>query len=274
MGKKLTKQSKLVGKHPSSGIFFDWLDCDDKECTSDKKHRALKNKGIDEQKLIDHLSDWIIEHHMSPNLKHRLDAKKKILSKHHFKEYAEQRIPFPVVSDKTRKGNLGEIILGEYLTASSGLEILVYKLRYNPNIEQSMKGDDMLLFNRDDIKSKIIMGEAKFRKTRSKQALMDIIGSLSDSNLPISLTFVSERLFDSGLEDLSNEIDELISDIHKNKTSIVYTGFYHSDSRISETIEKNLKSNNENLIIISYGEDDPEKLINKSFIKAMEKVVQ
>ena len=34
-----------------------------------------------------------------------------------------------------------------YICAASGTCLPVYRLRYNPNIEQSMKGDDVLAFD-------------------------------------------------------------------------------------------------------------------------------
>lgn len=270
---KKSAQSKLVGQHPGSGIFFDWFKCEDTPATDEKKHRKLTNKGLTNSVLVDHLSNWILEHHVSASRLDRIQRKKKILEKHKFKEYMDDRMPFPVKSATTQKGNLGEIILGEYLTASSGLELLVYKLQYNPNVEQSMKGDDILLFEKDDIQNKIIMGEAKFRATKSKQALDDIVSSLSSKNLPISLTFVCNRLEGMGEVDLADEIDTLISNLHKSKTPITYVGFYHSDIKVSETIENNLKSDNKNLVVISYGENNPAQLVKESFDEALKMIM-
>lgn len=268
-----SEQSKLIGEHPDSGIFFDWFECDDTPASDEKKHRKLTNKGLANSVLVEHLSNWILKHHASVSRLNRIKRKKEILEKHKFMGYMDERMPFPVKSEKTQKGNLGEIILGEYLTASSGSELLVYKLQYNPNVEQSMKGDDILLFNKEDIQNKVIMGEAKFRATKSKQALDDIVSSLSSKNLPISLTFVCDRLEEVGEVDLADEIDKLISNLHKSKTSITYVGFYHSDINVSKTIEKNLKSDNKNLVVLSYGENNPEQLVKDSFAEALKKIM-
>ena len=110
------------------------------------------------------------------------EKKKSILSKHDFKEYISKRMPFPIRNFTTQKGNLGEILLAEYLRSSSGLELLVYKLRFNPNVEQSMKGDDILLFDKSNIENKIIMGEAKYRTTPAKSVIDDIMDALSKDN--------------------------------------------------------------------------------------------
>ncbi len=269
----MTDQSKLIGEHPASGFFYDWCKVEDTSSTVTKKHRKLTDNGIDRDVLIEQLSNWIIKHHTAPIQIKRFKAKKAILKKHNFQQYVKDRMPFPIKADKTKKGNLGEIILAEYLTSTSGLELLIYKLRFNPNVEQSMKGDDILLFDKLDIKNKIIMGEAKFRTTKNKQALDDIVSSLSKINLPISLTFVSNRLSEIGEDDLADEVDDLISEVHSKKLPVTYVGFYHSEATVSTTIEKNLNSTNGNLVVVSYGEDNPMDLINQSFDKALEKIM-
>lgn len=268
-----TKQSQLIGEHPTSGVFFDWFEFEDTPATDEKKHRKLTNKGVANGTLVDYLSNCILRHHASPLQLARIERKKKILEKHNFTEYMDGKIPFPIKLATTQKGNLGEIILGEYLSESTGLELLVYKLHYNPNVEQSMKGDDILLFEKDDIQNKVIMGEAKFRTTKSKQALDDIVSSLSTKNLPISLTFVCNRLEEMGEIKLADEVDSLISNIYKSKTRITYVGFYHSDINVYKTVEKHLKSENENLVVISYGEDNPAQLVKDSFAKALKMIM-
>ncbi|GAA71332.1 Hachiman antiphage defense system protein HamA [Pseudoalteromonas sp. BSi20439] len=272
--KQLTAQSKLIGKHPQSGLFFDWFKCEDTPATAHKKHRKLTNKGISKATLIDHLSQWIVKHHVTEARLARIERKKQLLDKHGFANYMDGRVPFPVKSATTQKGNLGEIILAEYLTESSGLEILVYKLRYNPNVEQSMKGDDLLLFEKQNIQNKVIMGESKFRATKSKQALDDIVKSLSNKNLPISLTFVSDRLEEMGDVDLADEVDDLITNLHTKKTPVIYVGFYHSETSAYKTIEKHLNSSNSDLVIVSYGEDNPNQLIKDCFKEALKMVMK
>jgi len=268
----LSKQSELIGEHPNTGLFFNWCECEDTTSTSTKKHRKLTDKGIDRNVLIEQLADRIIKHHLSEFKIKIFERKKSILDKHNFNKYVQNRMPFPINEDKTEKGNLGEIILAEYLEASSGLEVLIYKLHHNPNIEQSMKGDDILLFDKNNIESKMIMGEAKYRATPDKAVIMDIIKSLSKDNLPISLSFVWEKLYELGEEDLSEKIDDLITKVHSNNMEIIYVGFLHSNKKVSTRIETHLNSDNENLVIISYGEDNPNNLITESFNRAIERI--
>lgn len=269
----MSKHSKLIGEHPKSGLFFNWCTHKDLFKESNEMHRKLVEKDVDEIDLIDHLADWIIEHHASPDKIERFKIKKAILKKHNFKQYIEKRMPFPVKNKNTQKGNLGEIILAEYLTSSSKLNLLIYKLRFNPNIEQSMKGDDVLLFNKKNIPNKIIVGESKFRKTPDSESIEDITYSLSEDKLPISLTFISDRLFEQGEKILSEQIDDLISKTHKGKIPIVYAGFLISSSTTYKQVAKHLKSSNKNLVFISLNLKKPEDLIKKSFRKANSKLM-
>jgi len=265
----------LIGKHPRSEIFFEWCKCQDTTTTT-KKHRNLKdrgiNRGINRSTLIEKISNWIIEHHTPPKQLERFEKKKLILNKHDFKEYVSKRMPFPIRNFTTQKGNLGEILLAEYLKSSSGLELLVYKLRFNPNVEQSMKGDDILLFDKNNIENKIIMGEAKYRTTPDKSVIEDIMDALSKDNLPISLSFVRDRLDELDEEEMAEQIDKLISDIYKKEIPIIYVGFLHSNHNVANTVETHLNTDNENLVVISYGEKNPEILIKESFDQAIKKI--
>ncbi len=275
-GKKvMSKQSELIGEHPTSGIFNEWCEFEDTIPTISKKHRKLSDKGINRTTLIEKLSNWIIEHHITQKQMERFNRKKSILKKHNeLKKYVEENMTIPMNNFSTQKGNLGEIILCEYLKVSSGLELLVYKLRFNPNIVQSMKGDDVLLFDKNNIKNKIIMGESKYRTTPNNSVVEDITKALSKDSLPISLPFIRDRLDDLGQNDIvADEIDELISEIHKKNIPIVYVGFLHSNHNVANTIETHLNTDNENLVVISYGEKKPENLIKESFDKAIEKIM-
>ncbi len=272
--KELDEITALIGNHPKSALFFDWCKCEDLASSMTKKHRKLSDKGINRDTLIEKLSDWIIEHHITAKQIERFNKKKSILKKHNeLTKYVEENMTIPINNFSTQKGNLGEIILCEYLKASSGLELLVYKLRFNPNIVQSMKGDDVLLFDKNNIKNKIIMGESKYRTTPNNIVVEDITKALSKDSLPISLPFVRDRLDELGQNDIADEIDDLISAVHKKNIPIVYAGFLHSNHNVANTIETHLNTDNENLVVISYGEKNPEVLIKESFDKAIEKIM-
>lgn len=58
------------------------------------------------------------------------------------------------------------------------MELPVYRLRYNTNPDQSMKDDDVLLFDLDSDPVRIIVGESKFRGIPDKQSVIDIVDGL------------------------------------------------------------------------------------------------
>ena len=61
--------------------------------------------------------------------------------------------------------------------------IKVYKLKYNPNVDQAIKGDDTLMVDlfeeNGNEKIKIYLGESKFRTTPQKNVVEDITKSLN-----------------------------------------------------------------------------------------------
>jgi len=51
--------------------------------------------------------------------------------------------------------------LAEYLSSTTDAQLPIYRLRYNTNPDQSMKGDDVLLFDLDAEPVRIIIGESR-----------------------------------------------------------------------------------------------------------------
>jgi hypothetical protein len=139
----------------------------------------------------------------------------------------------------TQKGNLAEIILAEYVEATSGIILPVYRLRYNPNVDQSMKGDDVLAFDLDADPVRIVIGEAKFRGASSGTAAKEIVDSLLRSykgGLPASLQFVADRLFEEGKTELGKKILGCALLFAQEKLQLNYVGLLLSDRRCAERI--------------------------------------
>ena len=137
-------QKDLIGNHPSlPNVFAKWLVSNDVAVTVTKSHRSLisqiPNNDID---LIDWLGRKIFEHHHSSD---RTDKLKENYTKLGYAKYAEQHRKLPRV-DKVKKGNATEILLIEYIQSSLNKQLYhAYKLRYNPNVDQAIKGDDTLM---------------------------------------------------------------------------------------------------------------------------------
>lgn len=269
-----TDQEKLIGIHKSEGdnIFTVWLNHEDMPTSHVKKHRQLIENVGNRGKIIEMLSTWIIEHHISEKKISRLKRRKEILDKHGYLQYLDKQSLLPK-SDTTQKGNATEILMAEYLKFSSELDLLVFRLRYNPNVDQSMKGDDVLLFNKKNLHHQIIVGESKFRSTPDKQSVLNIVNSFkAGDNIPISIPFVASIIEDNGDESLADNLESLNSELHKLKTNIINVGLLMSNENTSATVERHINSDNDQFVMISLSIENPADIITNSFTAAIEKL--
>lgn len=265
-------QAELIGNHPTlPNIFAKWLVSNDFAVTVTKSHRSLTPliESTDND-LIEWLGRKIFEHHHSD---YRIEKLKENYTKLGYDKYAEQHRKLPK-ADKTKKGNATEIVLTEYIESCINKKLIkVFKLKYNPNVDQAIKGDDTLMVDiiKDPVKDKIkiYLGEAKFRKIPSKTVVEDIAKSLSKNKRPLSYTFLVEELErDSKTKYLADILDAFIIDDIKGKSDLIYTGLLLSNTKTSSVVESHLSSDNSHMVLISIGIKDPEDLIDKAFEKA------
>lgn len=273
MEKILSEQSKIIGQHPESSFFSEWLKSIDEPIANKKKHRQLSEINGTREYAIEQISDWIVKHHVDDKKLKRLKKKRDhILTKHGFEEYVNNQNMLPT-ADKTQKGNGTEIILTEYLLETTGLHSLVYRLRYNPNVNQSMKGDDVLLLNKNNVFEKVLIGESKFRTAPSKSVIEEITKEFSkESRLPLSITFLAQKMSDFGNEDLAEHLEDLNATIHNGKIPIISVGFLLSNHNTASNVNRHLNSNNPNFVFISLGIKNPEEFIKECFNLAEEKI--
>lgn len=269
----MSLQKKLIGTHPvAPHIFNKWLKCDDIEPTDERCHRSLSHKvSYNEPELIEWLSERLIHHHYDD---HRIQKLKQKFTEIGFPEYAEQHRKLPR-ADKTKKGNATEIILIEYIESCQDKPLVkAYKLRYNPNVDQSIKGDDTLLVdlfqNQDgEDEIRVFLGESKFRKTPSKDVVNTISEALGKEKLPLSYSFLVDELNrQPETQDIADRLDKFLIKEIKDKGNICYAGFLLSTDKVDETVKTHLKSDNPDLVFISVGIDNPQELINEAFKRA------
>jgi hypothetical protein len=207
------------------------------------------------------LRKMIVVHHTSPEALRRaaeqLEAMKRL-------GVDTRGVPrrFPT-NPSTQKGNLAEIVLAEYVVATSGVALPVYRLRYNPNVDQSMKGDDVLAFDLDATPVRIIVGEAKFRGTSSPDAVTEIVGGLlrsHKSGIPVSLQFIADRLFETGQTDLGRRVEECATLFALGNLRIDYVGMLLSDTQTAARIDAATPKPPHRLAMISLGVPDPNSL--------------
>ncbi|MCO6490852.1 MAG: DUF1837 domain-containing protein [Phaeodactylibacter sp.] len=273
----MKKQEDLIGKHPEDPDFFSkWLSCEDKTPSKEKKHRCLKETELDDIRIeaIEWLSDQIVKHHVSENRLEAFKKKYEKLGKLGFKEYVEKKKLLPN-ADKVKKGNATEVLLTEYIKSSIRKPNLlhIYKFRYNPNVDQSIKGDDALLFDTDDEENIIVfLGEAKYRGRPDKDVVEDISKNLSKDKVPLSINYVCEKLWDEGKDDLAQLIEDLDIEMIKKGDQLICVGMFLSAENTERIVERNLESDNENMVFVSIGLPNPAELIKEAFNKANEKL--
>ncbi len=267
----MTKQIRLIGEHPdNTHPFGKWLAVNDLPDSDSKCHRELTESTAVDDDLIEWMARKIINHHYTQFRIDRLKEKYRSLG---FTKYAEQHRKLPI-ADKVKKGNATEVLLTDYIQTAQKKEFIkVFKLKYNPNVDQAIKGDDTLMVDlfeeNGNEKIKIYLGESKFRKTPSKAVIGDIAGSLSKDTLPLSYTFLVEEIAKTD-ESLARKLDDYIVQDIKDRGDLIYAGLLLSNTDTSEKVETHLSSDNPNLVFISVGIDEPEEFIKAVFEKAEE----
>lgn len=273
----------ILGKHCSKSDFFaEWLDCEDMAIHEDqpnKKHRKLTEIDGQREYAINQIAYWLIKHHYLEPKIDRLSRKKNIYEKYAFEKYIEENNILPT-ADKTQKGALGEILFTEYLISITDLVVSYYRLRFNGNMEQSLKGDDILFFDKGNISNKILLGESKYISNASstgKATIKDIVNNLQFGKLPLSLGQVEAELDKIGESSLADEISELLSILHENKNKIVYAGFLMGNKEVHppsadivHQVETHLSSNNPQFVLVSLGIINSVDIIKKAFERANE----
>ncbi|AXG72970.1 DUF1837 domain-containing protein [Flavobacterium arcticum] len=270
----MPRQEDLIGTHPTPpNIFGKWLASTDHPETDSQCHRSLSpTPDLSEDELIDWLADKIILHHYNDNKVERLKNKYGQLG---FAEYAENIRMIPNV-DKVRKGNMTEIILCEYVLSSTNKPLIkTFRFRYSTNVDQSMKGDDVLMVDYDNEANdiEVYLGEAKFRQTPTPQVVKDIAKALSTDTKPLSFTFLVDRLLESdATAEMGNRLDQFVVETVKQQGRITYSGLLLSKEPCATTVQNHLDSDNQKLVFLSLGVADPTDLMNKVFTKAEEKL--
>ncbi len=272
----MPRQEDLIGTHPvAPNIFGRWLTSTDHPETDRQCHRSLRpTVDLPEDELVDWLADKIILYHYNDNKVERLKNKYGQLG---FAEYAENIRMIPN-ADKVRKGNMTEIILCEYVLSSTNKPLIkTFRFHYSTNIDQSMKGDDVLMVDYDDEANniEIYLGEAKFRQTPASKVVRDIANALSTDTKPLSFTFLVDRLLESeDTVEIGKCLDQFVVETVRQQGKITYSGLLLSQETCAATVQNHLDSDNQKLVFLSLGVADPTDLMNKVFAKAEEKLAK
>jgi hypothetical protein len=255
-------QLPVLGPHPSDGVFHDLLTASDAQTTGAVPYRSLGERAGARATSVPVLRRRVAEHHANAAaLVKSADIIEALKRQGVSVPKALRRFP---VHPETRRGNFAEILLADYVEASTTLRLPVYRLRHNPNIDQSMKGDDVLAFDLDANPVRIIVGEAKFRGLSTSQAVNDIIDALERSfagGLPASLLFVADHVDD----ELSERIMACATLFAEGKLDLSYVGLLMSDTRAHERVAGSERRVRRRLMMLSLGVADPTALVDQCF---------
>ena len=264
---RLVATKWILGKHPTPTAFGCYTVAEDGSTSAGVEHRSLLQESAHCDQTIGQLREALVRHHMNPEMVARDRRRNERLRElgYPITDGTTRRFP---ISDKTRKGNLAEVFLAEYVVASTPADLPVYRLRYNPNVEQSMKGDDVLAFDFSSKRTRILVGEAKFRTTPSKKAVQDIVGGLvrsHDGSLPASLQFVADRLFEAGDPTLGDRVSDCALLMAQGKLDLHYVGLLLSNTNTKSQVDQHTTNDLRTLVMISLGVDNPNTLLSDCF---------
>ena len=274
-GKKKTRRrlrrrlamNDILGPHPVGDPFGAILDASDGWTKTKVPHRALMEKEGARGDTVQALREMLSRHHMSAEARARLAEQAAALADLGV-DPAEVGIrAFPQNSD-TQKGNLAEVVLAEYLTSEDRLTLPVYRLRYNPNVDQSMKGDDVLAFDLDCDPPRIVVGEAKFRSSSTTAVVKELVESLVRSHhagVPVSLQFVAERLFESGEQELGTRVFNCARLFALGQLRLDYVGLLVSDVHAAKRIDAGTENSLRRLVVLSLSLEEQLQLVEDCY---------
>lgn len=256
----------ILGHHPKDGLGA-ILKNSDTYTETGVPHRALIEESCQRDAMVNCIREMLVRHHVSPEALERDKKRREAMKRLGFDKEQSHLKRFPT-NLSTRKGNLAEVVLAEYLVSATGLELPVYRLRYNPNVDQSMKGDDVLAFDLDSDPVRILVGESKFRTTSTKSAVTEMIEGLVRSHkggLPASLQFVADRLFEMGDEDTGTKVLDCAKLFALDKLRLDYVGLLISDVQGSKRLDQHTDNSVHRLAVISLGLDSPASIIDPCY---------
>lgn len=265
----MSRQDEILGLHPiNHHVIGEWLDYEDKEPTETSCIRVLSEKKPFGDAVIEPFSKNLIDYHYTPATINSLKKKIEKLGLKEFGTYYAQSRNLPQ-NVNTRKGNAVEVLMTEYSLAAIDKLDLTYahRFRYNPNVDQSMKGDDMLIVDfSDEANPTIYIGEAKFRKTVDKAVLEDVKKSLAKDKMPLSLTFLRDR-FENVDDNKYAKLDDLFIQ-ELSDYDIRYIGFIVGDKNAGKNVEEKWECDNPKHIMLVLSLDEPEEFVKQAFDKA------
>lgn len=257
-----------LGHHPlPPHLFGEAFQATDGVTESGVSHRAISERMNKRGIAVSGIREMLIRHHVDPEkAKLRQDALKELGF-----EAEQQVFPFFPKNQLTRKGNFAEVVMAEYITATTNSFLPVYRLRFNTNWDQSMKGEDVLAFDLDSNPMRVIVGEAKFRGVSTAKAVKDAVNGLISSHkhkVPVLLPFVVNKLFDEKQQeqrDIAKKIIQCGGLISREELRPDYLALLLSDTKSAEKVNRKTPNSLRRLMMISLGVETPETFFDDCY---------
>lgn len=208
----LDKTSAASVIEPATWIWSKWLKLQDQ---SQFKYRHFTHYEFIEDEMgrseiQDNLAKLLYSYHSSSPINTNLLAQLKYCQLASVLTRSGDMRPHDT---KTRSGNLVEILACEF-AKKLGYDIPILRLQYNPNPEQSMKGDDILGFQfseRGGGRDAFLVGEGKFRGQFNRRAVIEAYEGLTRKtrSYPVSTEFTATILTLQGRQSTAVKIRQL-----------------------------------------------------------------
>ena len=134
-----------------------------------------------------------------------------------------------------------------------------------------MKGDDVLAFDLNSNPVRVLVGEAKFRSTSTKVVVGELVDALEKShsgNVPASLQFVADRLFESGQDELGAKVAECNTLFAQGRLQLDYVGLLVSNKHAHAHVSATAQSIVQRLAVMSLVLPNPEEVVADCYAKA------
>jgi hypothetical protein len=159
------------------------------------------------ESIEEHIGASIVEHHIN---RCRISSVLQDLGHAGAAQFFSSELPR---SERTRKGNFGEVVASDYLVQRQGYSMPVLKLRFRDHANLPMRGEDIVAFrlNANRQIDAVIVGEAKCLVRYEGRTIEDAHARLSSAfhPRPLTMSMLSEILYERGDDELASEIDRV-----------------------------------------------------------------
>ena len=157
-------------------------------------------------------------------------------------KYVEQKLP---TSKSIKSGDLGEVLCTAYVAENTPYKLGVKRLRWKDHRNMSMRGEDVLAFSLGTKSGslKVLKAEVKSRAQMTTSVLDEAREALSSNQglpSPHAISFVADRLHETGEGELADALDEVQLKKGLNVAQITHMLFTFSGSDPTNLLKKNL----------------------------------